>query len=77
MGRFATTSRKRPRRLRGRRFRVGSEQRKTEGRRGMGFSVLAASWFRPIFRAVFGSRSCSLLLNGTETLATQANVHLP
>ena len=34
-------------------------------------------WFRPIFRAVFGSRSCSLLRNGTETLATQASDHLP
>ena len=66
-----------PCRLRNRRFRVVSEQRKTEERRGMGFSVLAACWFRPILRAVFGSRSCSLLRNGTETLATQASDHPP
>ena len=76
MGRFATTSRKRPRRLRSRRFRVVSEQRKTEERRGLGFSVLAGCYFRPIFRAVFGSHSCSLPRNGTETLATQVSVHL-
>ena len=75
MGRFATTSRKRPLRLRSKRFRVVSEQRQTEERRGLGFSVLAGCCFHPIFRAVFGSSS--LPRNGTETLATQASDHLP
>ena len=40
--------------LRNKRFRVVSEQRKTEERRGTGFSVC------PIFRAVFASRSLSV-----------------
>ena len=40
--------------LRSKRFRVVSEQRKTEEGRGTGFSVC------PIFRAVFDSRSLSV-----------------